>query len=323
MINIRFLIDDADQPRTQQAALLALAGVLEERTFGKVIRSSNGPELREWDDVSPESSRRLALRLMAFEPAHDLLTVFLPGHLIPGPINSVFQQSAAVAAQRFTTIADLDLFTVNNAHRETYLFHDFVSSNQDYESVSRYDRFKVTTLPDELISGGLFSALQLTNRPWYSAFAPARLQWLTWVKQAIDQGLLDFSEVEKDVQDGLVRPSLLSDVKALLNDVCNPPLPDLTLDSIFASPERRLVKSQYQLLYSEELQNRTIEYAKRNGHAELPKLPKLRMLSKLKYHFSRLPRRLSKLGYQLTYRVYSVSVRPVVVWIRQKSGTTR
>ncbi len=320
MIDIHFLIDDASQCRTQKAVLLAFASVLEECAVGKVIRSSNVSELVEWDGVPSESSRRLALRILAFQPAHDLLTVFLPGHVIPGSINSVFQQSTALTAQRFTTIADLDLFAVDNAHIETQLFHDFTSCNQDYESVSRYDRFKVETLPSELISGGLSSALLLTNRPWYSAFAPARLQWLTWVKQAIDQGLLNFYAVEKDAQDGLVRPSLLSDVKALLNGVCNPPLPDLTLDAMFVSPERRLVNSQYQLLYSEELQNRAIEYVKLNDHA---KLRKLSALGKLKYHFLRLPRRFYKFGYQLTYKVYSVSARPVVVWMRQKSGATK
>lgn len=320
MTNIHFLIDDASQCRTQKAVLLAFASALEECAVGKVIRSSNVSELEKWDEVPSESSRRLALRIMAFQPAHDLLTAFLPGHVIPGSINSVFQQSTALTAQRFTTIADLDLFTIDNAHSETQLFHDFATCNQDYESIGRYDRFKVATLPSELISGGLSSALLLTNRPWYSAFSPARLQWLSWVKQAIDQGLLDFSAVERDVQDGLVRPSLLSDVKALLNDGFNSPLPDLTLDSMFVAPERRLVNSQHRLLYSEELQNRTIEYAKRNSHG---KLRKLSMLGKLKYHILRLPHRLSKFGYQLTYKAYSVLVRPVVVWMRQKSGATR
>jgi hypothetical protein len=303
MTRLRFIIDDATQCKTQQAVLLAFAADLEKRAVGEVVRSSLLNELPRWLDVPAESSRRLGLYLLAFQPTPNLLTVFLPSHIVPGGIDSAFQWDAALTTREFSTIADLDFFTVNNAHRETYLFHDFVSSNQDYESVSRYDRFKVTTLPDELISGGLFSALQLTNRPWYSAFAPVRLQWLAWVKKAIDKDLLDFSAVEKDAQDGLVRPSLLSDVKALLNGACAPPLPDLTLDSIFVSPERRLDESQYRLLYSAELQKRAVEYAKRNARSK-----------------SKLSRRLFKLGYQLTYKVYSVSVRPLFVRMRKKSG---
>lgn len=324
-MKIRFLIDDASQCRTQQAVLFALAGALEERALGKVVRSSHLTELRKWDDVPLESSRRLALRLMALEPTHDLLTVFLPGHIVPGPINSVFQQSAALTTQEFTTVADLDLFTIDNTHRETHLLHEFVTANRDYESVSRYDSFNVTAPPRELISGGLTSALQLTYRPWYSAFAPTRLQWLGWVKQAIDMGLLDFAAVEKDAQDGLVRPSLLSDVRALLNGVKTPSIPDLTLDSTFVSPECSLTESQYRLLYSTKLQKRTVEYAKRNpvGKQGMLKYYLLRFPRRLLKYLLRFSRRLFRLGYQLTYMAYSGSVRPVVVWMRQKYGAPK
>lgn len=312
-MQIRFLIDDANQCRTQRAVLLAFAGALEERALGIVVRSSHLTKLRQWDDVPVESSRRLALRLLALQPTHDLLTVFLPGHIVPGPINSVFQQSAALTVREFTTLADLDLFTVDNTHRETHLLHDFVTVNPDYESVSCYDRFNVTALPCELISGGLTSALQLTHRPWYSAFASTRLQWLRWVKQAIDQGLLDIAAVEKDVQGGLVRPSLLSDVKALLDGINAPLIPDLTLDSIFVSPERRLTDIQYRLLHSTELQQRTVEYAKRNTARKLAKQGAWRNLLRSLLWFLRL-------GYGAAYFVYSITARPAVRRLLQQSG---
>jgi hypothetical protein len=313
---LRFLIDDTTQCKTQQAVLLAFAADLEERALGKVVRSSLLPELRQWGDVPAESSRRLALRILALQPAPDLLTVFLPGHIVPGRIDSMSQQSAALTACECAVLADLDLFTIDNAHREAQLLHDFVVANPDYESVSSYDGFNTAALPSWLVSGGLISTLQLTQRPWYSAFAPTRIQWLIWVKKAIELGFLDIAMVEEDVHASLVRPSLLSDIKALLDGINAPPMPDLTLDSIFVPPERRLTDIQYRLLHSAELQMRSIKYAKRKTASKLAKQGTRKSLMHLLRPFL-------KLGYRAAYFVYSVTARPAVVRLRQKSGTPK
>lgn len=314
MTLLRFLLDDATPCRTQQAVLSVFADDLEERALGKVVRASQLQDMRQWTDVPTESSRRLVLRLQALQPASDQLTVFLPGHIVPGAIELASPWGATLATREFSTVADLDLFAVDNTGSEVQRFQELVAARPDYEAVSRYADFTSTDLPSWLVSGGLTSALQLTQRPWYCAFAPTRLQWLGWVRRALERGLLDLSMVEEDVRTGLVRPSLLADVKAVAQGTDAPTLPDLTLDALFMAPERRLTDIQHRLLHSAELQKRTVQYARRNATSKLAKLGLLRYL----WHYLR---RLPGLGFHAAYFVYSMTLRPAVRRIRQQPDT--
>lgn len=264
MTRLFFLLDDAQQCRTQQAVLSAFAAELGERALGEVVFASRLTGLPHWSDVSSESSARLAVRLHALQPAADSCTVFLPGHIVPGPIVSTSRWDGALATRDFSTVADLDLFAIDNAHPDVRRMHDLSVAHPDYEVISRYAAFSTTDLPEWLVSGSLTSALQLTQRPWYFAFAPTRLQWLGWVKIALEREFLTLSMVEEDVGEAWVRPSLLDDVKALRLGIAAPPMPDLTLDSDFIPPEHRLTPCQYRLLHSSELQKRIVLYRKRS-----------------------------------------------------------
>jgi hypothetical protein len=313
---LRFLLDDATPCRTQQAVLSVFATDLEERARGTVIRTSQLTGMQQWADVPAESSRRLGLRLLALQPAPDQLTVFLPGHIVPGTIDTGSRWGSALAAREFSTVADLDVFAVDSTGSEVCQFHEFVAAHPDYESVSRYAGFTSAALPGWLVSGGLTSALKLTQRPWYCAYAPTRLQWLSWVRRAVDQGLLDLSRVEEDVRTGLVRPSLLAEVKAVMQGTDALPLPDLTLDTLFMAPERRLTDQQYRLLHSAELAERTLKFAKRKSARKGSKRGLLndiqrvfkRFLKLLWFLLRRLPQRII----QAAYRLYSITARPAV-----------
>jgi hypothetical protein len=311
---LRFLLDDATQCKTQQVILSVFATDLEKGELVEVVLSSRLPELRRWSDAPPESSKRLGLRLQALQPEPNLWTVFLPGHIVPGSIASASRWEGALGTREFTTVADLDLFAVNNTHPDCQQFHDFASVHQDYESISSYNNLSATDIPAWLVSGGLISARQLTQRPWYSAFAPTRLQWLGWAKKAMDRGLLNLAIVEEDIRTGQVRPSLLEDLKGLHLVIDVTPLPDLTLDALFMAPERRLTDIQHRLLHSAELQKRTAQYARRNATSKLSKLGLLRYL----WHYLR---RLPKLGFNAAYFVYSRTLRPAVKRLRQQPGT--
>jgi hypothetical protein len=312
--SLRFLLDDATPCKTQQAVLSVFAADLEKRARGTVIRASQLTGMRQWADVPAESSRRLGLRLLALQPAADQLTVFLPGHIVPGTIDTGSRWGSALAAREFSTVADLDLFALDSTGSEVRQFHEFVAAHPDYESVSRYAGFTSAALPGWLVSGGLTSALQLTQRPWYCAHAPTRLQWLGWVKRAVERGLLDLSMVEEDVRTGMARPSLVAEVKAVMQGTDAPALPDLTLDTLFMAPERRLTDIQHRLLHSVELQKRTIQFARRNATQKLAKQGLLKYLQ-------RSLRRLPRLGFHAAYLLYSMTLRPAVKRIRQQLNT--
>ncbi len=315
MTRLRFIIDDATQCKTQQAVLSVFAADLEKGALAEVVLSSRLSELRRWSDAPLESSNRLGLRLLALQPEVNLWTVFLPGHIVPGAIASASCWEGALGTREFTTVADLDLFAVNNTHPDCQQLHDFASAHPDYEAISRYASLSATDIPAWLVSGGLISVRQLTQRPWYSAFAPTRMQWLGWAKKAMERGMLNLAMVEEDIRTGQVRPSLLSDLKGLHLGIDVTPLPDRTLDALFMAPERRLTDIQHRILHSAELQKRTAhQYARRNATSKLSKLGLLRYL----WHYLR---RLPKLGFQTAYFVYSMTLRPVVKRIRQQPET--
>ncbi|MBR0566019.1 hypothetical protein J5J83_07820 [Azoarcus sp. L1K30] len=320
MTRVRFILDDATQCNTQRAVLSAFAADLEKRAQGEIVRSSQLTEWRTWDDVPAESSRRLALRLLALESAPDLVTVFLPGHIVPGEIALLASGTEALAAYGFTTVADLDLFVVDNAHAQVRQFQDFVSSGADYEAISRYEGFSAGSLPMQIGADGLTSALLFTQRPWYSAFSPARIRWLGWVKQAMAMGVLDAGMVDDDIRAGLVRPSLQCDVNALLEGGVAPQMPDLTLDSLFVVPEQRLTAEQYLLLHSDELQRRTVRYSKlKKGSGKVAKSRTLKSRLKGFRRPLRFLRRLPSLGFRAAYVLYSMTARPAVKRLRERS----
>lgn len=314
MTRLRFLFDDAPQCKTQRAVLSVFAADLEESAQAEILLSSRMTELRHWSDVPLESSNRLALLLQALQPAPNLWTVFLPGHIVPGSIASASHWDGALATRQFTTVADLDLFAVDNTHPDCLQLHDFSAAHPDYEAISRYASLSATDIPTWLACGGLTSVRQLTHRPWYSAFAPTRLQWLGWVKKAMELGLLNLAMVEEDVRTGQVRTSLLAEVKAVMQGTDAPALPDLTLDTLFMAPERRLTNQQIRLMQSAELQKRTVKFIKQKSAR---KRTKQGLLKYLWGSFRRLPRR----SVQAAYYLYSITVRPAVQRLRQQSGS--
>lgn len=324
MTQLRFLLDDAGQSQTQKAVLSAFASDLEERTKGEIVWSSQLPETRQWEDVPAESSRRLGLRLMALEPAPGLLTVFLPGHIVPGEVNTPHLGDWTLATSRFSTVADLDLFVVDNAGNEVQQYQDFVLAHPDYEAASSYAAFRAGDLPGWLVSAGLTSSLKLTERPWYTAFSPARAAWLGGVRKALEQNRLTLSMVEDDVRNGLVRPSLLEEVRSLSDSAAIPEIPDLTLDSLFASPERRLTVAQQLLLHSPELQARTLQYATRKAAHKLARQQReWHQKHPVRSYIKKVVKKTLKFGYHVAYAAYAASLRPLVKRLRQKGGITQ
>ncbi|WP_018411134.1 hypothetical protein [Methyloversatilis thermotolerans] len=328
MLEIRFLIDDVGQCGTQRAVLSAFANALMNDCGVTVVRSSElSLQQFGWDDVPPESSRRLALRALALAPSPDRLTVFLPGHVIPGPIAPGNAPDRPLAAAQFTTVADLDIFVMDNRAADAHRFREFVNSHADYETVSRYDAFDSCALPDWLIEGGLTSALNLSQRPWYSGYAPTRTQWLHWVAEAIDQGLITPAMVEDDVRKGLARPSLLHDIRRLPTDAGVSDRPDMTLDSLFVFPECRLSDTQYQMLLSEALQERTVAFAGRNAKRKAVKLKMHKWTwERLRHAPQGVKWKLIKLGHRFlhaAYTRYSASLRPMAKRLSQRNESSK
>lgn len=315
------------QCKTQQAVLAVFEAEIKEGALGEIVRASQLTELRHWEDAPSESSRQLALRMLALKPSPNLWTVFIPGHIIPESIASPLPWSGALATSSFSSVANLDFFAVDNSHIDLQCLYNFSIENQDYESLSRYVGLTTSGTPEWLISNGLTSARLLSQRPWYSAFSPTRLQWLKFVNKAIERDLLNFKVIQDDISEGLVRPSLVEDFNALISGIDPPHIPDLNSDSLFVLPELRMSKSQYQILQSKDLQERTVKYAKLNNTKNFGKQGWVKYLirtpRRLFKHTLHLLRRLIRLSFYTSYFLYSISFRPAVRLIRQLRSNRR
>lgn len=323
MAKLRILIDDTPPGRTQRAVLAAFAGMLPSSV--EVAWCSTLEEPRCWRDAPPASARRVAWHAAALAPASEVqATVFLPGHVVPGDPQSVLGELSASALPSWTTVADLDWFVADNGSPEAAYLARHREANPDYQSFSSCLVSTFAASPSWLARGGFVSAGLMSLRPWYFAQVPTRVQWLQWVHTAIRLGRLSLADVEADVAEGLVRPSLLEDVQSLLAGGEIPACPDLTLDTLFICPEARLSDRQYGLLHSRELQQRTLRRARQEAarkaaeareprtaaapaSASAPKVsgsPWSRALHKARDRARRL--------YKKAYTLYAATLRPLI-----------
>src|SRR5690606_37571885 len=157
----------------------------------------------------------------------------------------------------------------------------------------------------------------LTERPWYSASSPMRTRWTRLVQELIEANKIDLSAIEEDVAEGLVRPSVLDDLRFLRkNGFLAVALPGTT-DSMFVFPECRLTDSEYRLLGSKELQSRIESYAKRRKAKKKkpkePRKPKSRAtLRELGMGAYKRTRKLIKRAPHVLYHALAVALRQVV-----------
>jgi hypothetical protein len=316
MQQVRILVDDLVGCNTQRAVLSVFVSELRKNKFLSVIEMSREPMPEIWDDVPVKSSNNLAARLSAFKSTVPV-TVFLPGHIIPGDITPVDTFHGAICANNFRSVSGLDIFVVKNKHKQVQKFLDFVAVNPDYDSVADYISFDVDKLPNWIFAGGVASVLDLRKRPWYFAQTSVHTQWLSWVKKAIDQGFLNIEMVEDDVSKGVVRPSLLGDVKQLISGVEDPLIHNVIDDSFFTPPEWTLSYESLKTLNSVELQQRTIEFLNKKvkvgrSYSSLGWAYRIRSVAR------KVIKRASRFCFKFFYSVYSLTIRNLIIYLRRK-----
>lgn len=312
MESLRILIDDESQCRTQRAVLAAFALSLPR---ADVTWSSRLPPVQGWADAPAASARRLRALLVALGPKAGRCTLYLPGHVVPGDRFAASPGNAGVPVPTSTTIADLDVFLADNGSHAATQFAQHAELNPDYQSCSAFPAAGLATVPPWLSASGMASPGLLTARPWYFVHVPARGQWLAWLRKAIDAGLLTVEDVQADVEEGLVRPSLVADAQAVAAGLGLPAVPDTSLDALFVCPEVRLSDSQYAMLHSASLQARTLRYhrmeaARKSAEAREapPAQPRLAWPERAKRQVRSLGRRAVKKAYYY----YAISLRPLI-----------
>lgn len=313
MEKLRILIDDEGQCRTQRAVLGAFAASLRE---AEIAWSSQLPAVGGWADAPPASARRLRTLVAALSPMPGRYTLHVPGYVVPGMTLVLTPEVAGAPVPEWTNVIDLDLFLADNGSPAAAHFAHHARLNPDYQSCSAFAAAGLATVPPWIAASGLASPVQFTSRPWYAARVPARAQWLAWVGKALQEGRLSLQDVEADVQEGLARPSLLQDATALTAGEMPDAIPDVTLDGLFTCPEMRVSDAQHAMLHSRALQARTLRYHRMEASRKHAEAAGYRVQpppsGPLASRTARNVRTLARNAMKRAYRLYSVSLRPLL-----------
>lgn len=99
-------------------------------------------------------------------------------------------------------------------------------------------------------------AVQLQNRPWYSAAAQGQAVWLEWLQKALAQKLYSAEQLKKEILNGLVRPSLLIQTENTEPKSIN--FKFNTVDDGFVPPEICTTRNEKRFLRSRRIRFRNV-----------------------------------------------------------------
>lgn len=343
MSDFRLIFDDTGQSETQKNLLREFANTLSDKLACEVLWSSNLENDNVHQELSVESARRLNVRLLALQFLPGIQTIFFPGHFYP--VSELLPEaiSASLAANRFAGIPSLDFFIVNNGANEIRDFNLFMQESPDYEKICNYAGLSVEMLPAWAGNSHGISCIRLSDRPWYSASCEIRQGWIEKINNLLTRNVISLDVIVDDINNGLIRPSVLDELAYLKEEKALPNPAVYTLDDLFIYPEIRLVESQYNLLHSKELQNRIENFSRKRVNKKMKfskskeksksKIPGLHRLPSpgviatwlmniLSSNYARikkilfkqiksLRRAIRKFPYYL-YKLYAISLRPVV-----------
>ena len=321
----RWIVDDTTECNVQRAVLHTFAQTIHSQGVDDVILTSQLACLRSWPDVPEDIGRRLATTLHAFDAHYDGITAHVPGHVIPERLIRLSQFDAAVAAPRFSALVELDLFVVNNSHKDIKLLNEVLSRNPDYEVVSRYRNFCFAPLPQQVSPMGLTSVIDYRFRPWFYRTAPLRVQWLGWVKRSVDLGFLTLPLLEEDLAAQRIRPSLGFEVGALWNADCAIAGHYPDSDLFFTPPPMRVDNARRRYLSSAVFQRRAMvrqASVPKSTASKRARLTTSRLFAVRSYvrHVAkaafRVVRSRARGLYATSYALFSVILRPTLVKLR-------
>jgi len=100
------------------------------------------------------------------------------------------------------------------------------------------------------------SAVQIQNRPWYSAKATGSALWLNWLQKALSLKLYSKDFLKKETFKGFVRPSLLMQIQSSESESIH--LKFNTMDDAFVPPEICTTMKEKRFLRSRRIRLRNV-----------------------------------------------------------------
>ena len=245
MTSYNVIIDDEYQPETHKAVLRQFSDTLSKQVNVNVLRSSNINNEIKWKDISKYSAHKLTAILEAFNPAPSTYSLYIPGHVIPANITMNMTIAKDIATNVFQNISSLDITIVNNSRVSISNFKKDIEE-LTYNEINDY-KLEIEKLPENILNSNIVSASLISDRPWYYNSSRYKKLWNDCVKSAYENGYLDSGVIERDINNGLIRPSYSNDflkITEKLKDNNDNAFHDIN----FTPPEYRITKKQVSIL---------------------------------------------------------------------------
>ena len=147
--------------------------------------------------------------------------------------------------------------------------------------------------------------IPLGQRPWVTSFAPRGPEWSRQLLGVFDEGLLTFEEIGRDIQEGLIRPSIIYQVKKRIEDPFRFPPAAFRMDDSFLPPELKVSDAQRKALSRRDRRQRVQWFFKKNRDGLVRvlsgPLKRLRRSERLWPFFSFLKELISPFAYRWSY----------------------
>lgn len=251
------IINDNELPETQKRVLEIFKIYLNENGHSVLWTSSEIHGYR-LEVATSLSAKRLGFILFYLKQLKQPF-LFFDGNFVPGEIpRSIYvPDDGSIAASANGPLLGLNAFL---SMRQDLRLLDFLEANVgNFDKLANYHPEYSSHKPVwvDLHKDGVHICERYGERPWYAMNTVWGQQWMDWVIRAIKSGRLNIQDIQRDVNQGRVRPSLLIEIDQRIGGEANPPPFDGLLDVEFKYPELCLTKAQRQLLFSKTLQRRT------------------------------------------------------------------
>lgn len=216
--------------------------------------------VKKWQ-VKPEVTATLAAKLAVLcGAAGDGLTFYLDGNcMVQGDLGQLFDSAGEefVRTEPDRRIGRLTCFLVNPGASVRKTATAAVKSlyQASYDDAADFE-LDGLGLPEAWVpvpygashAARIIDCTALQNRPWYSPYARGGEIWVRQVDAAVRDGVLGEEDIETDLREGRVRPSLGYQLSNGIADPIRLPATIRDLDQLFVPPELALSTWQLKIL---------------------------------------------------------------------------
>ena len=264
MVDQQIIINDLRLGRCQKAVCqyLLFCDDLRHKRQIKLLSEQNLMIPTDWS-VKTSIALTLAAKLWILQQSPTSnKTLYLDGNLLcQGNVSELFECAEdGIVAPASLSLGHWDIFIIDHASPSAMKAAAKITAlvREDYGVLADLSQLDYNYLQQDWLpvsygerpTANLLDCRALHERPWYNAFVPVTQHWLADLKKAIANGNLSWNDIDQDIDEGWVRPSLRWQLQQPMDIGMDFPSDLIEGDQKFIAPELKVSTEQQQLIAS-------------------------------------------------------------------------